>query len=102
MYVPHSGHSRHYKEDMQGEYRNYRYGKHRYIYFCTHNKRLREKWKSELRYPILPYPKGDNNPDYELGDFMSATLLNVNTGQLVKAKDVEGILPNDNFKMEGF
>lgn len=33
-------------------------GKHRYVYF-TGAKRFRTKVRAALRYPILPYPKGD-------------------------------------------
>lgn len=34
-------------------------GKHRYFYFLG-NKREVKQMKSKLKYPILPYPKGDN------------------------------------------
>ena len=74
-YVPNGKHCRHYKQDEQGQYRIVRSGKHRYIYFCTFNKRLKREWQAALRYPIMDYPKGDNNPDYELGDFIQPVLV---------------------------
>ena len=33
--------------------------KHRYIYICASREREREEMKAKLRYPILPYPKGE-------------------------------------------
>lgn len=74
-YVPDGKHCRHYKQEEQGQYRLYRTGKHRYIYFCTFNKRLKKEWKQALKYPVLPYPKGDNNDDYTLGDYMKPILV---------------------------
>ena len=100
MYVPGGKHARHYNADEQGEYRTYRYGKHRYIYFCTFNKRLKREWKNNLAYPEQPYPKGDNNEDYRLGDFVSTTLVRVSDGELVSANQIES--GSDQFKLEGF
>ena len=37
------------------------------FYFCTHSKSIMKQWKEAFQWPILPYPKGDNNADYELG-----------------------------------
>lgn len=52
-----AGHSRHYAE---GETRRqYRTSKHRYV-FITGGKIIKKRLKKLLRYPILPYPKGDN------------------------------------------
>lgn len=103
MYVPHGGHARHYKEQEQGEYRTYRFAKHRYIYFCTFNKRLKREWKDNLKYPIQPYPKGDNNKDYRLGEFINTTLIRVSDGQLFNASEIETEpLENENFKIEGW
>ena len=59
-------HARHLKEEGAG-YRKIRTSKHRYIYFCTNKKWLKKQWSEKLVYDILPYPKGDNNKDYELG-----------------------------------
>lgn len=68
-------HARHYKDKLQGKYRVLRSAKHRYIYFCTFNKRLKAQWKADLRYPVCPYPKGDNAPDYVLGEYLKPTLV---------------------------
>ena len=35
----------------------------------------KKKWLSELRYPICEYPKGDNNEDYTLGDYMKPIIV---------------------------
>ena len=68
-------HARHYKNSEQTDLRKVRSAKHRYVYFCTFNKRLKKEWEDALRYPILPYPKGDNNEDYMLGDYLKTTLI---------------------------
>lgn len=63
-------HSRHYKNDEQGMYRKVRSAKHRYIYFCSHDKRKIKEWREHLNYPILDkYPKGDNS-NYVLGEYI--------------------------------
>lgn len=54
--------------------------KHRYIYFCTNSKRLKSEWTKALRYPVLPYPKGDNS-NYQLGRFIGRTVVNNATGE---------------------
>ena len=59
-------HARHIKCGEE-EYRVVRFPKHRYVYFCTHSKSIMKQWKEAFQWPILPYPKGDNNDDYELG-----------------------------------
>ena len=43
--------------------------KHRYVYFCTNNKKLKKSWQKSLSYPIMPYPKGDNS-NYVLGEYL--------------------------------
>lgn len=78
-YVDGNKHSRHYDNCNQGEYRKLRTAKHRYVYFCSKSKHLVKKWKSCLKYEVLPYPKGDNNPDYVLGEYMNPIL--VKTGE---------------------
>jgi len=30
---------------------------------------------NDLNYPVMPYPKGDNNPDYELGNYLKPVLV---------------------------
>ena len=77
-YTADGKHSRHYKNSEQGEYRKVRTAKHRYIYFCTKNKYLLKDWRECLKYPILSYPKGDNDPDYMLGDYMKDVLVPCN------------------------
>ena len=54
--------------------------KHRYVYFCTKSKRLKREWMNSLRYPVLPYPKGDNS-NYELGRFIGKTVVDLATGE---------------------
>lgn len=76
-YVPDGKHCRHYKQEDQGQFRRIRSGKHRYIYFCTNSKSQKKKWIESLNYKIEPYPKGDNNPDYELGDFLKPELIKI-------------------------
>ena len=70
-------HSRHYSNEEQGKYRKVRTAKHRYIYFCTFSKKLKKEWMAHLNYPEQPYPKGDNNEDYELGTVMKDILVEV-------------------------
>lgn len=70
-------HSRHYSNDEQGEFRKIRTAKHRYVYFCTSDKKIKREWAQELRYPVCPYPKGDNNADYQLGYVMPVQLVKI-------------------------
>lgn len=74
MYTPEGKHSRHYKLSEQTGLRKVRSSKHRYIYFCTNNKRLKKKWLNALRYPITDYPKGDNS-NYILGNFLKDKIV---------------------------
>lgn len=69
-------HPRHYSQDDRetGE-RIVRSAKHRYVYFCTFLKDEKKRWKEALQYPILPYPKGDNNADYTLGDYIKPKII---------------------------
>jgi len=73
-YVDGRKHSRHYSNLEQGSLRKVRSAKHRYIYFCTRDKKLKKQWENDLRYPICPYPKGDNS-NYVLGDFLTDDLV---------------------------
>ena len=76
MYTPNGKHSRHYKTNEQTGYRKIRSSKHRYIYFCTSNKRLKKTWLQSLRYQIISeYPKGDNNSDYTLGNYLKDEII---------------------------
>ena len=62
--------------------------KHRYVYFCTKSKRLKREWMESLRYPILPYPKGDNS-NYELGRFIGKTVVNNATGETIVIENAQ-------------
>lgn len=73
-------HSRHYSNNEQGEYRKVRTAKNRYIYFCTFNKRLKKEWQEALKYPIMPYPK-DENENYVLGEYQQPILVKAKGGQ---------------------
>lgn len=64
------GHPRTYtQEQRESGLRTLRSMKYRYVYFCTHNKKLKKEWMQSLKYPIQPYPKGDNQ-NYVLGTVM--------------------------------
>lgn len=75
-YVPGGKHARHYKEELQGKYRLLRTSKHRYVYFATHSKALKKHWLKDLNYPILPYPK-EQNQNYVLGEYQKPILIEV-------------------------
>ena len=65
---------RHYDNDKQGEYRVLRTAKHRYVYFATNNKHQKKEWMKSFNYPILPYPKSQNQ-NYILGDYQKPILI---------------------------
>lgn len=73
-YTEGNKHSRHYSNDEQNGLRKVRTPKHRYIYFCTHNKWEKKAWTQALSYPILPYPKGDNS-NYVLGEYQQVEIV---------------------------
>jgi hypothetical protein len=73
-YVEGGKHSRHYNNNEQGEYRLLRTAKNRYVYFATKNKRLKQQWKLSLNYPILPYPK-EENQNYVLGEYQKPIIV---------------------------
>lgn len=74
-YVPDGKHPRHYnKQDDNNEYRIVRSSKHRYVYFCTINKRLLKQWKEHLLWVPQEYPKGDNS-NYVLGEYIKPQLV---------------------------
>lgn len=75
-YTEGNKHCRHYDNSKQGEYRKLRTAKHRYVYFATKNKRLLNEWKSSLCYPILPYPK-EQNENYVLGEYQKPILIKI-------------------------
>ena len=90
-YVPEgSGHNRHAEsfDVRKDEFSVERSIKHRYVYFCTKSKRLKKEWMESLRYPILPYPKGDNS-NYELGRFIGKTVVNNATGETIVIENAQ-------------
>lgn len=74
-YMVGNKHSRHYTSE-HNHLRKVRTPKHRYVYF-TKDKKL----KDSLKYPVLPYPKGDNKP-YQLGERMKTQIINRDTGEV--------------------
>ena len=90
-YVPDgSGHNRHAEsfDVRKDEFSVERSIKHRYVYFCTKSKRLKREWMESLRYPVLPYPKGDNS-NYELGRFIGKTVVNNATGETIVIENAQ-------------
>lgn len=75
-YTEGNKHARHYDNQKQGEYRKVRTAKHRYVYFCTIDKKLKKKWLAFLNYPIQEYPKGENS-NYTLGVFQEQQLIKI-------------------------
>lgn len=75
-YTEGNKHPRHYTEENQGKYRKIRTAKHRYVYFCSYDKKKIKEWKQHLNYKIMEYPK-EENQNYILGDFQEPTLVKV-------------------------
>ena len=50
--------------------------KHRYVYFTGKSKK---KLRKLLKYPVQPYPKG-NNTRYVLGEKIQSTAIDIETG----------------------
>lgn len=73
-----SKHSRHYIKNSSDILRKVRSAKHRYIYFCTSNRKLKDEWLSKLKYPVKSYPKGDNGCPYKLGDYLKEQYITNN------------------------
>ena len=75
IYTGEGKHSRHYDEsDMNCGVRVMRSAKNRYIYFCSHDKKLKRQWLKDLKYPVMPYPK-EQNQNYVLGEYIKPTLI---------------------------
>lgn len=74
-YTEGNRHSRHYDKDAKEVYRKIRSSKHRYIYFCT-SKKFKNKLLRNLKYEILPYPKGISSK-YKLGDFLKPNIIKI-------------------------
>jgi hypothetical protein len=78
-YTKGNKHSRHYSMTDQNGLRKVRSAKHRYIYFCTYDKRKKDKWIGALKYPICPYPKGQNR-HYTLGTYLQPKIVLTDKG----------------------
>ena len=74
-YTENGKHARHYDNSKQNGKRVVRSAKHRYVFFCTYNTRMKKLWRGGLRYSVLPYPKGDNSEDYPLGTFLEPVVV---------------------------
>lgn len=72
--VSNGKHARHI--DREDYYYVIRSVKHRYIYF-TGNKRKRREFRKNLRFDVLPYPKGENK-NYEIGFVLKQELAEKN------------------------
>ena len=68
------GHSRHYTS--VAPYRQLRSSKHRYVFFCTRDKRLKKEWSEAMLYQQEPYPKGDNK-NYILGETIKTQTIQI-------------------------
>ena len=75
-YAPNNKHSRHY-DDKYSHLRKVRTSKHRYVYFTNKNNK---KMRQALKYPILPYPKGENE-NYVLGSRIRTKVINTDNGE---------------------
>lgn len=75
-YVEGNKHSRHYDKTQTNQLRKVRSAKHRYIYFCTKNKKIRKLYLNNLKYKIENYPKG-NNSNYILGEFLKPKIIKI-------------------------
>ena len=73
-YTEGNKHSRHYKNENQGNLRKIRSAKHRYVYFATFDKKLKKMWLENLMYPVMEYPKGLNS-NYVLGNYLQPKLI---------------------------
>lgn len=85
IYTGEGKHSRHYGEnDMNCGIRVLRSAKNRYVYFCSHDKKLKRQWLKDLKYPVMPYPK-EQNQNYVLGEYIKPTLI-TNTNKKYNGK----------------
>ncbi len=74
-YTEGNKHSRHYDNSKQGTLRKVRSSKHRYVFFCTSNKKLKKKWLNDMNYKIQGYPQKENK-NYVLGDYQQPEIIN--------------------------
>ena len=71
-------HARHYDKGAAEVYRQIRSAKHRYIYFCTNDNKLKKQWCESLKYKVQQYPKGQNQ-NYVLGDYIKPQIIKIFT-----------------------
>lgn len=91
-YTENGKHSRHYKNEQQGEYRIVRSAKNRYVFFATTSKALKKNWRESLSYPVLPYPK-EENQNYTLGEYYKPLVVPRSLdGQIARAEIEEWML----------
>ena len=76
QYTPGNKHSRHANKAEQGSFRKIRTAKHRYVFFCSNDKKLLKQWRKSLRYEIQSYPKGENK-NYILGQIQKPQLIQI-------------------------
>lgn len=81
-FVPGRAHHRHARKEAEERFRVLRTAKNRYVYFATHSKRLKKVWLAALNYPILPYPK-EQNQNYVLGQYQNPVVIDKKTGAIV-------------------
>lgn len=87
IYTGDRKHSRHYtQDDANSNIRIVRSAKNRYVFFCTKDKHLKEQWIKDLRYPVQPYPKAENQ-NYILGEYIKPILINKQTGEKLSIDD---------------
>lgn len=72
-YYDNGKHARHLDCNGGGEYRQVRTAKNRYIYFAC-DKKHRKQYVNSLNYPILDYPKNQNQ-NYVLGEYMQPIIV---------------------------
>ena len=84
-YTENGKHSRHYKNSEQGKFRQVRTAKNRYVFFATRLKTLKREWQECLNYPILPYPK-EENQNYILGEYFKPLLVPCDVCDTLKRK----------------
>ena len=70
------------KDDVKNKYWQIRSVKHRYVYICACTKNIKKKMLHDLKLPIVPYPKGDNNKDYTLGEYLGCEIVYKESGEV--------------------
>ena len=89
-FVDGNKHSRHYKTQATNT-RKKRSAKHRYVFFCTHDRRKKKEWETNLQYATEPFPKGDNI-NYKLGSYQGVSLV-IENGEEITEEYTQPKLP---------